>query len=299
MLTGEFMVKRINAMTSDLEQIVDDLIDKMFAKGGEADIVTDLAYPYPTRVIMKLLGLPEADIKFVSAKTTDRTRSDGQAAKTALEDLITYMREQTVHKMQNLDKSNDLMTRVLSTFVVPGEIDIEDAVQMFELVAVGGHETTANMTALGVLALLENPNQADLLRKQPDLMPGAVNEMLRYISIAQHLGGRVCVRDKEIGGKMIKAGEGVYALLHMANWDEHAFACPSHLDVTRNPTNHLAFSFGAHQCLGMNLARLELQIVYRKVLERLPNMKLAKPVEDLVFNHDTTNFGIRSLPVTL
>jgi cytochrome P450 len=298
MLTADFAVKRVNALRPRMEAIVDGLIDDMLAKGPPADIVADLALPLPTTVIAELLGLPHEDCDYIAERTATRFSSDGAAAQQALRDLMAYMDGQIRQKRALSPEPDDLMMRLLRNFVDPGELEYDEALQMLELLLVGGHDTTANMTGLGILTLLEYPDQADLLRRNPELMGSAVNELLRFLTVNQNVGGRVCVRDTVLGGQHIRAGEGVYALMPSANRDDAVFADPDRFDITRDPTNHMAFGYGAHQCLGMNLAKAELEVVYGRVLDRLPTLKLAVPFEELKFKHDALIFGAKSLPVS-
>src|SRR5690606_36675968 len=162
----------------------------------------------------------------------------------------------------------------------------------------GGHETTANMIALGCLSLLLHPDQKDALVADPSLVVGAVEEMLRFHTIVHYNGPRVALEDVEVGGTLIRKGDGVLALISAANRDPAAFDDPDRFDIRRKAMHHVAFSFGSHQCLGQALARAELQIVFSKLFQRFPNLKLAVPVEELEFRYDAFVYGIEKLPVT-
>lgn len=171
------------------------------------------------------------------------------------------------------------------------------------LLLVTGHESTANMAAISVLALLRDPAQTALLRDDPELVRGAVEELLRHLTII-HLGlGRVATRSVEVGGVTVAAGDGVICMLSTANRDPSLFAteggtCPSELDVTRDARRHVAFGHGIHQCLGQTLARVELQIILATLLRRLPGLRLATPPDQLVYHQDAIVYGLRALPVT-
>jgi cytochrome P450 len=166
---------------------------------------------------------------------------------------------------------------------------------------IAGHETTANMIALGTVALLENPDQLAVLRQSndPDLVIGAVEEMLRYLTIAHGGRRRVALDDIEVGTQMIRAGEGVIFSNDSGNRDADAFPDhPDRLNLHRDARHHIAFGFGPHQCLGQPLARLELQVVYGTLYRRIPTLRLATTVDGLPFKHDDKVYGVRELPVT-
>jgi cytochrome P450 len=166
------------------------------------------------------------------------------------------------------------------------------------LLLIAGHETTANMISLGVMTLLEDPVQLAALRADPDITPRAVEELLRYFTIAEFATSRVAKEDIEIGGVLIRAGEGVIALGNAANRDPAAFENGDKLDFERGARHHITFGFGAHQCLGQNLARMELQIVFDTLFRRVPGLRLAVPVDELPFKDDAAIYGLYELPVT-
>jgi cytochrome P450 len=155
------------------------------------------------------------------------------------------------------------------------------------------------MIALGTLLLFEHPDQMKLLKDDPSLSPSAVEEMLRYLTIPHFNSSRVAVEDVEISGHRIESGEGVIASLAAANRDPAVFPDPDVFDITRDATKHLAFADGIHQCVGQPIARLELQVVFATLFQRIPALRLAVPFEDIVFSGNTTAvYGLRGLPVT-
>jgi cytochrome P450 len=166
------------------------------------------------------------------------------------------------------------------------------------LILVAGHETTANMISLGTAYLLEHPELKAAVTKDPALVPQAVEEMLRYFSISDHATGRVALAGIEVGGTTIAAGEGVLLSNAAANRDQRAFDRPEEFDLYRQAPSHVAFGYGIHQCLGQNLARLELGVVFTSLLARLPDLRLAAPLEELPFKNDTIMYGLHELPVT-
>jgi cytochrome P450 len=168
------------------------------------------------------------------------------------------------------------------------------------LLLLAGHETTANMIALGTLALLEHPDQLALLRDSddPKLVAGAVEELLRYLNITHNGRRRVALADIEIGGQVIRAGEGIILANDVGNRDPDAFADPDRLDLRRDARHHVAFGFGVHQCLGQPLARMELQVVYSTLYRRIPTLRLATDVRRIPFKDDGFVYGVYELPVT-
>lgn len=168
------------------------------------------------------------------------------------------------------------------------------------LLLIAGHETTANMIALGTLALLENPGQLALLRDtdDPKLVSSAVEELLRYLHITHNGRRRVALEDIEIDGQVIRAGDGLIVANDIGNRDPEAFPDPDRLDIQRDARHHVAFGFGVHQCLGQPLARMELQVVYSTLYRRIPTLRLAGDLDQIPFKHDGSVYGVYELPVT-
>jgi cytochrome P450 len=193
------------------------------------------------------------------------------------------------------DAVSDLAERVTA-----GEISVKEAAQLGTGLLIAGHETTANMIGIGVLALLENPEQAALLRDSddPKFIANAAEELMRYLSIIQNGQRRIAIEDIEIGGETIRGGEGIIIDLAPANWDANAYPEPDKVDFTRDAGQELGFGFGRHQCVGQQLARAELQIVFQTLLRRIPTLQLAIPFDAVPFKHDRLAYGVYELPVT-
>jgi cytochrome P450 len=278
---------------------VDDLIDDMLATGGPLDLVETFALPVPSLVICQLLGVPYADHDFFQENSKTLIKRDA-----AMEDrmaahgrLIGYLDDLMGRKMT--ESGDDLLSGLVAR-VEAGELTRQDAAQMGVLLLLAGHETTANMIALGTLALLENPDQLALLRDSddPKLVASAVEELLRYLNIVHGGRRRAALEDIEIAGQVIRAGEGMIMPNDIANRDPEAFPDPDRLDITRDARRHVAFGFGVHQCLGQPLARMELQVVYSTLYRRIPTLRLAAEVDSLPFKHDGSVYGVYALPVT-
>jgi cytochrome P450 len=295
---GEFTVRRIEEMRPRVQQIVDECIDGMLAAPGPVDLVRALSLPVPSLVICELLGVPYVDHDFFQERTSRLLRKTTSAEQriAAIDDIRSYLDELVAGKERDL--TDDLIGRQARKQRETGDVDHEALVSLAFLLLVAGHETTANMISLGTLALLENPEQLAQIVADPTRTPTAVEELLRYFTIVEAATSRTALEDVEIGGVLVRAGEGVVALGTAANRDPEAFDRPDELDINRNARRHVAFGFGPHQCLGQNLARLELQIVFDTLFRRLPGLRLAVPVEDLPFKSDANVYGIYEMPVT-
>ncbi|MDA2811427.1 cytochrome P450 [Nocardiopsis sp. RSe5-2] len=299
LLIPEFTLRRVQGLRPGVERTTAELLDGMRRKGPPADLVEDLALPLPSSVICRLLGVPYDDHAFFQeqARAVVSRTSTREETLTALGRLFGYMDELLTRKRR--DPGDDVMSRLATRHMEPaGELSREGAVKMCAMVLTAGHETTANMIALGAVALAEDPDLRAVVRERPDRVPDVVAELLRYFSIADLIPVRVAVRDTRVGGVDIRAGEGAIALLAGANRDPEAFGDPDRLRVRSGDQRHLAFGYGVHQCLGANLARMELEVVLPALVERLPGLRLEAPVSELPYKHDGLVFGLHSLPVS-
>ncbi|MFI5606193.1 cytochrome P450 [Amycolatopsis sp. NPDC051903] len=295
---GEFTVKRVTAMRPRIQEIVDGLIDDVLAAGQPVDLVEMLSLPVPSLVICELLGVPYEDHGFFqenTAKLLKRT-VEFEERQASFERVRGYLDRLVTAK--EAAPGDDLLGRQIVKLREEGTYDHRALVGLSFLLLVAGHETTANMISLGTVGLLENPGQLAAIKADPGKTLDAVEELLRYFTIVDTATARVAVEDVEIGGVTIKAGDGVLALGYTANWDPAVFDEPEKLDLTRGARHHVAFGFGPHQCLGQNLARAELQIVFDTLFRRIPTLKLAADVDDLPFKDDASIYGLYRLPVS-
>ncbi|WP_158895466.1 cytochrome P450 [Amycolatopsis anabasis] len=277
----DFTVKRVEAMRPAIQRLVDERIDDLLAGDKPADLVTALALPVPSTVICWLLGVPVADQADFNrwSRLTNAAGVPAEQQATANAALLDYLRNLIVVKERH--PGDDIISRLIEQREA-GTIDAEEVLANTTLMLAAGHETTANMIALGTLTLLRHPEQAAALRDDPSLARNAV----------------VATEDIEIGGQVIRAGDGIAALNLAANRDPEAFADPDTLDIRRDTRRHVAFGYGVHQCLGQNLARAELQVVYPTLLRRIPSLRLAVELDEVEFRLDDPLFGLTSLPVT-
>jgi cytochrome P450 len=298
MVTAPFMVKRIEAMRPAVQQIVDDLLDEMLAGPKPVDLVEAFALPVPSLVISELLGVPYGDHEFFQEQSkiiVNRFTTDAQR-RGAMGELVGYLATLMGEKMK--EPGDDLLSGLVPR-IENGEIGVIDAAQIGMLLLIAGHETTANMIALGTLALLEHPDQLRLLQEtdDPKLVASAVEELLRFLHITHSGRRRVALEDMEIGGTTVRAGDGLIMANDIGNRDPRVFAEPDRLDLTREARHHVAFGFGVHQCLGQSLARMELQVVYGTLYKRIPTLALAGDLADVPFKHDSSVYGVYELPV--
>ncbi|GGL63843.1 cytochrome P450 [Streptomyces fumigatiscleroticus] len=295
MVLPEFTLKRADALRPRIEEIVDERLEAMIAQGPPADLVAAFALPVPSMVICALLGVPYADHDFFEEQSRrllrGPTAADAEAARTRLE---VYLGELIDRKRK--DPGDGLLDDLVHQQLRDGVIDRELLIAMAIILLVAGHETTANMISLGTYTLLQHPERLAELRADPALLPGAVEELMRMLSIADGLL-RVATEDIETGGTTIRAGDGVVFATSVINRDESVYADPDTLDFHRPARHHVAFGFGIHQCLGQNLARAELEIALRALLGRLPGLRLAVPAEEIPFKPGDTIQGMLELPV--
>lgn len=300
MLAAEFSVKRVEQLRPMIQQVVDELLDTMLAKPAPADFVESFALALPSTIICNLLGVPYEDHEYFQTRTitmgSDRSTREESAA--AARELIDgYLSGLIDRKIA--EPGDDIYSRLIVNHYLTGEITRHDVKSLARLLLVAGHDTTANTTALGTLALLVNPGQREKVTENPDLVMPAVEELLRYVGLTHDGLRRTAGADMEIGGRSIAAGDGVICMNVSAGFDDSVFADPGTVNIERdNVRDHMAFGFGPHQCLGQNLARAELQTVFRTLFKRAPGIRLAIPLEEVAFNEATHNYSLDSLPVT-
>ncbi|UBV13878.1 cytochrome P450 [Mycolicibacterium fortuitum] len=298
MLSKPFTFRRVEGLRTAIQKITDECIDEVLAGPQPADLVAKLALPVPTVVISEMLGVPYEDHEFfqehANAGLARYAAADAmqKGAMSLHQYLINLVEEKQANPSE--DAVSDLAERVTA-----GEISVKEAAQLGTGLLIAGHETTANMIGIGILALLENPEQADFLRnaEDPKVIANAVEELMRYLSIIQTGQRRVALEDIEIGGETIRAGDGVIIDLSPANWDAKAYPEPDKLDLSRDASQQLGFGYGRHQCVGQQLARAELQIVFHTLLRRIPTLRLAIPLDEVPFKHDRLAYGVYELPV--
>ncbi|MEU5633675.1 cytochrome P450 [Streptomyces rishiriensis] len=299
MLTKDFTVKRVQAMRPRIEEMANGFIDTMVASGSPADLVQAYALPIPSLVISMLLGVPYDDHAYfqdITSVLMSRTATDEERQK-ARGSILGYLLDLVGKKERAPDDA--LISRVVREHLHEGQLSRETlAVNGFILLN-AGHETSANMIALGTLTLLENPDILARIRdtNDPKAISGAVEELLRYLTVVHSVVTRVAREDIEIGGQLVRAGDLLVMNLSAANRDPGFVSDPDLLDIDRDARGHVAFGHGVHQCLGQVLARAELEIALPVLLRRLPGLRLAVPPEEIRFRNDMSIYGVHALPV--
>ncbi|WP_369149606.1 cytochrome P450 [Streptomyces sp. R44] len=296
LLIPSFTLKRAESLRPRIQETVDRLLDAMEAQGPPAELVSAFALPVPSIVICDLLGVPYADHDFFEEQSRRLLRGPTVAdTEDALAQLEGYLGDLIDRK--RLKPGDGVLDDLVARGSEDGGPDRQELVQLATILLVAGHETTANMISLGTYTLLSHPERLAELRADPGLVPAAVEELLRFLSIADGLL-RVAREDIDVAGTVIRAGEGVVFSTSVINRDAAAYAEPDTLDWARSARHHVAFGFGIHQCLGQNLARAELEIALGTLLRRLPGLRLAVPAEEVPFKPGDTIQGMLELPVT-
>ncbi|XVU27821.1 cytochrome P450 [Actinoplanes sp. CA-054009] len=299
-VNAPFMVKRVEMLRPRIQEVIDGLIDEFAAEPKPADLVRGIGLPVPTLVITQILGVPYEDHEFFqgASRRAISHDTDPDDASRSSRGLGDYLAELLVAKMA--EPADDVLSE-MGARVEAGEMTHAEAVTMGSAILIAGHETSASMISLGTLALLKNPDQLRLLRENSDdprFVANAVEELLRYLTIVHSGIRRIAIEDIDVRGTLIKAGDGIIFELAGANYDPAEFGEPDRLDLTRPARSHHAFGYGAHQCLGQSLARVELQVAYGTLYRRLPALALAVPFEEVEFAMEGVAYGLKSLPVT-
>jgi len=296
-----FTPKRVKDLEVRIEEIANHLIDRVQANGG-MDLIADYAMPLPIIVIAEMLGVPPDDRDTFRAwsndlitgtdmvRGTDERRQKQGAAILA---LMGYFSRLIAERRG--DPREDIISAMIEAHDEGGRMSEEELLGACILLLVAGHETTVNLFGNGLLSLLRNPDQLALLKEEPELLPSAVEEMLRFESPVQRGTFRVTLAPVEIGGTTLGPGEQVSAVLSAANRDPDQFPDADRFDITRAPNRHLAFGLGIHFCLGSALARTEARIGFARLLDRLPNLAFASDSVD--WNQNTLIRGLHTLPL--
>jgi cytochrome P450 len=288
LLIGQFTVRRIRALTDRLEQITAGQLDEMQRQGPGTDLVQAFARPIPAVLICEMLGVPYADrAQFQhDAELVTAFEQDHEKLYAAYARLQDFLRD--LVRAKRADPADDMLSGLTT-----GDLTDEELTNIAVVLLGAGLGTTTTMLTTGTLALLQQPEQFAAMRDDTER---AVEELLRYLSIIPFLF-RVALQDVELDEHRIRAGETVTLSLEAANRDPSRFTTPDVLDVSRDGSGHVAFGHGVHQCLGQQLARIEMQVAFRGLATRFPSLRLAIPFEDLPVREGAPNFDVTALPV--
>jgi cytochrome P450 len=298
-----FTPRLIQALQSHIETITDDLLDGL-DRSRPIDLMRAFAVPLPLAVISHMLGVPARD-RFKFRQLMNGTMTGSSAMNLlgmlrgahAMHRLMGFL--DSLLKLRRRDPDEGLITALVAAEQAGDCLSPDELLAMLFLLLFAGHETTVNLIGSGMLALLDNPEQLELLTTRPTLAESAVEELLRYTNPVQFGASRIALEDIELGGVTIEKSSVVVAMLSSANRDEAVFTDPEKLDIAREPNRHLGFGLGIHFCLGAPLARMEGRIAFNKLLERFPKIRLAVPRDQIRWRGSPVFRGLQSLPVYL
>ena len=295
-----FTPRRIGEMEDTVAGLCRRIVDRV-AEAGTCDFVWDVAAPLPLMMIADLLGFPEEahdDLLRWSDDMLRGTAADAprEVLEQAADGMVGFRELQLrVIAERRADPRDDLISTLCTAEIDGHRLDDESIVNETLLLLIGGDETTRHVISGGMLALLEHPDQLAALAADPDLLNGAVEELLRWVSPVKNMS-RTVTTDVELRGQRLREGDEVMLFYPSANRDEDVFERPHDFDIRRDPNPHIAFGFGPHYCLGASLARLELKVMFREVLARMPDLELA-PGGDLPVRPSNFVSGLEAMPV--
>lgn len=298
---GWFMPPNLKKLQAGLADLAKEFVDRMEAKGGECDFVSDVAVWYPLRVIMMILGVPREDEptmlrltqELFGSTDADLSREDEKTSidMNTVTEFFDYFTKLT--EARRADPQDDVASIIANAEINGEPIGHLEAMSYYIIVATAGHDTTSSSTAGGLLALLENPDQLERLRANPNLLPSAIDEMIRWSTPVKHFM-RTATADYELRGKTIKKGDSLFLFYPSGNRDEEVFDDPNQFKIDRTPNKHLAFGYGAHVCLGQHLAKMEIKALYDELLPRLDSIELAGDPSRVAANFVS---GLKRLPI--
>ncbi|TQM13492.1 cytochrome P450 [Pseudonocardia kunmingensis] len=290
-LVGYFTVRRMQALTERVEEIAAAHLDAMVRGGSQADLVPAFAKPVPALVICELLGVPYADRDTFQRHvfTIMGGRSTAEQVGAAMGALHEYLLG--LVRAKRARPAEDVLSSLTET-----DLDDDELAGVGAFLLAAGLDTTANMIALGTFALLCDPHQLEVLRSDPGVVEPAVEELLRYLTVG-HTGVRAALEDVELEGQVIRAGESVTLAMGAGNRDPRRWSDPDVLDLRRGAPGHLALGHGIHQCLGQQLARVEMRVAFPALLSRFPGLRLDCAPADVPTRPDANIYGVHALPV--
>ena len=299
MMTRDFTFRRCEALRPQIQELVDHHLDRMIENGAPADLVDDFALPVPSLVIALLLGVPREDLEIFQRNSTVGLQTSTTHEQKAQAFAAMYVSIQELVSRREIDPGDDLISRLVTDYVMTGQLTRETAAMDGVVMMLAGHETSANMISLGTVALLEYPEVFERLGQtdDPAVVANIVEELMRYLSIVHSQVDRVAAEDFVLGGQLIHAGDMVLMNIPAGNWDTEFVDNPEILDPDRNTRGHLGFGYGVHQCIGQNLARVEMQVAFATLARRLPELRLAVPPDELKFK-EADIYGMKELPVS-
>ncbi|HEY8532977.1 MAG TPA: cytochrome P450 [Micromonospora sp.] len=295
-----FTARRVEQLRPRTRHIADELITRMIDSGPPADLVTAFATPLPITVICELLGVPTADhdrFHVWSEAIVSTTSLPPERIREYRDNLHAYIAGLVAER--RTAPRDDLISALIQARDQHNQLSETELVQLIAGLLAAGHETTVTQIPNFIYTLLTHPDELARLRAAPQLIPTAVEELMRWVPLGVgSTFARYAREDVDLGGVRIRAGDAVIASLSSANRDETVFDDPERLDLTREVNPHVGFGHGVHHCLGAPLARMELQVALAALIDRLPGLRLAVPESELTWKSGLLVRGLRSLPVT-
>ena len=299
LVMSAFTMRRVEALRPRAQEIADGLVDRMIADGSPGELVDGFALPLPITVICELLGVPVDDrheFRVWSDAFLSTTRFTPQEVADNVGALREYMAGLIADRRR--ESRDDLISALVIARDQDDRFSEDELLSMAEAILVAGHETTASQIPNFVYVLMHNPAHLDALRDDPDLVPKAVEELMRFVPLG--VGGstaRYALEDVDLGGVTVRAGEPVVVALNSANRDETVYPDPDEIDFARSDAPHVGFGHGAHHCLGAPLARMELQVALRTLVTRLPGLRVAGTDEDVVWKSGLATRAPEHFPI--
>lgn len=294
-----FTPLRVEQLRPRARQIAAGLIETMAAAGPPADLVECFSLAFPAIIICELLGIPEADRhtfrRWTDAIVSTTTSTSGQVQETYVQ-MAGYLA--SLFAERRARPGDDLLTWLVQARDDQDRLTETELLFLGMALLVGGYETTAHQITNMVYTLVTHGPQLRQLKARPELLPGAVEEMLRFIMFGNAVNPRIATANVTLGPALVRAGEPVLCARGAANFDEQVFPDATELDFARDPNPHLSFGYGPHYCLGARLARMELQVAVDTILTRLPGLQIAGPEDQLTWHTGTMMRGLTALPVT-
>ena len=302
LVSKAFTPRRVQQMSDSTERVVDELTDRL-AQRDTVDLIEDFAIPLPLSVISEMLGVGDADRDKFHQWTTEFTDSTGSSPIATLRAMPTANRMMKMFDRLAAERraapDDGLISALVRTNEQEDRLADNEVVAMIFLLLLAGHDTTANLIGNSIVTLLDHPEEMARLRENPDLIGTAVEELLRFTAPVPCGAARIALEDVEVGEVTIPRGSSVLGMIISANRDESVFDRAEELDLGREPNRHIGFAFGAHYCLGNQLARLEGRIAIGALVQRFPDMRLAVLKDELRYKPTQSLRGLRKLPLRL
>jgi len=299
LVSKAFTPRFIESLRPHIQEIADELLDRV-QDAHRMDVVTDFGYPLPINVISDMLGVPKDQRAKISEWSQSLTGGNFQGGADGGREqssrmFSNYVAELVAEKRKH--PGDDLISKLIEEEATGDHLDETELLSMVGILIFAGHETTSNLIDIGTLMLLDHPDQLEMLKATPSLIPSAIEELLRFNGPVTMPAPRFVLQDTELGGQQLHRGDMIIVMVASANRDEQQFSDPEELNIARDLNRHIAFGQGIHYCLGAPLARMEGEIAFSTLLRRMPDLHFAVPREEITWRNNMALRGLLSLPV--